>query len=56
MGWDEVNVFADTTADLRPAQAVANVIDYSISPEYLQAAGTALLSGRNFAAHDDQIR
>ena len=54
MGWDEVNVFADTTADLRPAKAVANVINYSISPEYFQAAGTALLSGRNFTAHDDK--
>lgn len=54
MGWDEVNVFADKTADLRPANAVADVIKYNISPEYLQAAGTALLSGRNFTWHDDK--
>ncbi|HEX8896086.1 MAG TPA: ABC transporter permease [Terriglobales bacterium] len=54
MGWDEVNVFADTTADLRPANAAAEVIKYSISPEYFQSAGTALLSGRNFTWHDDQ--
>jgi ABC-type antimicrobial peptide transport system permease subunit len=33
---------------------VANVIKYSISPEYFQAAGTALLSGRNFTWHDDK--
>ena len=54
MGWDEANIFADKTADLRPANAVANVIKYSISPEYFQAAGTALLSGRNFTWHDDK--
>jgi predicted permease len=54
MGWDEVNVFADKTVDLRPANAVAEFIKYSISPEYFQAAGTALLSGRNFTWHDDK--
>ena len=54
MGWDEVNVFADTTADLRPANAVAHVIMYNISPEYFQSAGTAVLSGRNFTWHDDK--
>jgi predicted permease len=54
MGWNEVNVFVDTTADLRPANAVANVIEYSISPQYFQSAGTALLSGRNFTWHDDK--
>jgi predicted permease len=54
MGWDEVKIFADKTADFRPADAVANVIKYSISPEYFQAAGTALLSGRNITWHDDK--
>lgn len=54
MGWDQVNVFADTTADLRSANASANVIKYCISPEYFQAAGTALLSGRNLTWHDDK--
>jgi hypothetical protein len=54
MGWDKVNVFADTTTDLRPGNAVAHVIKYSISPEYFQSAGTALLSGRNFTWHDDK--
>src|SRR5262249_52774922 len=54
MGWDEVNVFIDKTADLRPANAAANVIKYSISPEYFQSAGTELLSGRNFTWHDDK--
>src|SRR5262249_22292186 len=47
-------VFSDTTADLIPANALANALIYSISPEYFHAAGTALLSGRNFTLHDDQ--
>lgn len=53
MGWDEVNIFTATSADFRPANAAAHVLKYSISPEYFQAAGTALLSGRNFTRHDD---
>jgi predicted permease len=46
-------VFIDKTADLRPANAAAQVFLYKISPEYFHAAGTALLSGRSFAWHDD---
>ncbi len=29
-------------------------ITFSISPEYLRAAGTALLAGRDFTWHDDK--
>jgi predicted permease len=47
-------VFTDKTADLRPANAAAQVFLYKISPEYFHAAGTALLSGRNFTWHDDK--
>jgi predicted permease len=54
MGWDMENVFADTAADLKPANAAADVIKYRISLEYFQAAGTALLVGRNFSLHDDK--
>ena len=49
-----VNVFTDKTSDLRPANALALAITFKISPEYLHAAGTALLSGRNLTWHDDQ--
>ena len=47
-------VFSDKTADLRPANAAAEVFVYKISPQYFRAAGTALLSGRGFTWHDDK--
>ena len=46
IGWDDIDIFTDETSDLRPSNAAADAIFFSISPEYLQAAGTALLSGR----------
>jgi predicted permease len=53
MGWDPSDVFTDTTTDLRPANAAASAIRYCISPEYLDAARTSLLKGRNISSHDD---
>jgi predicted permease len=53
MGWGVSDVFTDTTTDLRPANAAAQAISYNISPEYLQAARTALLMGRNLSLRDD---
>ncbi len=50
----EANIFNDKTADLRPTNAAAHVIMLSISPEYLQAAGTPLLAGRDLTWHDDK--
>ncbi|MGA3226620.1 MAG: ABC transporter permease [Acidobacteriaceae bacterium] len=47
-------VYSDKTTDLRPSNATANAQMFSISPEYFNAAGTALLSGRTFTWHDDQ--
>jgi predicted permease len=47
-------VFTDKTADLRPANAAAEVFLYKISPEYFHAAGTVLLSGRSFTWHNDK--
>jgi predicted permease len=46
-------VFSEQTTDLRPANAVAEVVTFKVTPEYLRAAGTALLSGRTFSWHDD---
>lgn len=48
------DVFTDTSADLRPSHATASVVFYRVSPEYFTAAGTALLSGRDFTQHDDK--
>jgi predicted permease len=48
------NVFSDRTTDLRPSTAAASAFMYHISPEYLHAEGTTLLSGRAFTWHDDK--
>ena len=47
------NVFTAETADLRPSNAAAVSFLFKISPEYFNAARTALLSGRTFTWHDD---
>src|SRR5712692_8888357 len=50
----ESNVFTDKTTDLKPSNAAATAIRFSISPEYLRAAGTPVLAGRNLTSHDDK--
>src|SRR6516162_10997897 len=50
----ESNIFTDKTSDLRPANAAARVIKFSISPEYLQVARTPVLAGRDLTWHDDK--
>jgi predicted permease len=52
-GWSTMIVFKDETTDLRPANSVFPAITYKISPDYFQAAGTTLLSGRALTWHDD---
>ncbi len=47
-------VFTEKTTDLRAANAAADASLYHVSPEYLQAEGTTLLTGRTFTWHDDQ--
>jgi predicted permease len=53
LGWNPSYVFSDRATDMRPANAAGQAIEYRISPEYLQAAKTVLLAGRNFNWHDD---
>jgi predicted permease len=53
-GPGDSNVFRDNTSDLRPSNAAFNSNMFKISPQYFQAAGTALLSGRPFTWHDDK--
>jgi predicted permease len=50
----ESNIFTDKTADLRPSNAAARAMMFSISPEYLRVAGTPLLAGRDLTWHDDK--
>ncbi|HTU49722.1 MAG TPA: ABC transporter permease [Acidobacteriaceae bacterium] len=54
MGWAVSPVFTDKMTDLRPWNAAAQAITYKISPEYFQAAGTAMLAGRTFSWRDDK--
>ncbi len=41
-------VFTDATTDLRQSNAAAESYLFGVSPDYFQAAHTALLSGQNF--------
>jgi ABC-type antimicrobial peptide transport system permease subunit len=54
MGLTDVMVFSDRTADLRPVNATAHAYNFHVAPGYFRAAGTALLSGRDFTWHDDK--
>ena len=51
---DGSDVFTDATIDFRAANAATSAYVYHVSPEYLHAEGTVLLSGRHFSWHDDQ--
>jgi len=52
--YNDSYVFRDLATDLRPSNAVASPFSFRMSPEYFQAAGTALLAGRTFSWHDDK--
>jgi predicted permease len=46
-------VFEDSATDLRSSNAAADTVALNISPGYFRGAGTAVLAGRGFTAHDD---
>jgi predicted permease len=46
-------VFTEQTSDLRPANVAISPFRFDVSPGYLKAAGTTLLTGRDFTWHDD---
>jgi predicted permease len=50
---NESDIFTDASSDLRPSNAAARAVRFSVSPEYLGAAGTPLLAGRDLTWHDD---
>jgi predicted permease len=51
---DNSIVFTAETTDLRSSNAAGGVVMYKVSPGYFRAAGTVMLSGRDFTWHDDQ--
>jgi predicted permease len=53
-GANESNLFTDSTTDLRPSNAAAVVMLYSVSPGYFEAARTTMLMGRTLTWHDDK--
>ncbi len=52
MGAGRTIVFPGDATDLRPVNATAHPYLFQISPGYFHAAGTTLLSGRDFSWHD----
>lgn len=53
-GADRQPIFRENAADLTPLHAAISPYTYGISPEYLAAARTPLLAGRDFTWHDDK--
>src|SRR6185437_2252006 len=54
LGGGDSDFYSDATTDYRPTNALGDAMDYSISPGYLQAAGTRLLAGRDLNFSDDK--
>jgi predicted permease len=53
-GYNGSLVFDDSATDFRASKSAADSVVFCISPEYLRAAATTLLSGRTFTRHDDK--
>jgi predicted permease len=53
IGGGDSDVYSDSTTDFRPTNAAADAQNFSVSPDYFRAAGTALLAGRTFTMHDE---
>lgn len=48
------DVYRDQTTEFTPANVVADVMTFRISPGYFRAAQTTMLMGRPFSWHDDR--
>lgn len=53
LGGSDSDVYLDSTTDFRPNTAVADAMNYRISPGYLATSGMRLLAGRDITSHDD---
>jgi predicted permease len=53
IGASDSDVYTDATTDFRPTNTAADAQNFSVSPDYFSAAGTALLVGRTFTMHDE---
>ncbi|HTJ31457.1 MAG TPA: ABC transporter permease [Acidobacteriaceae bacterium] len=53
LGWSNYSIFRDDATEFTLSHATTDALAYSISPEYLEAAGTRLVAGRAFTLHDD---
>jgi ABC-type antimicrobial peptide transport system permease subunit len=53
-GVSSTPIYTDETTDLRPSNAAARAVLFSMSPEYFHAAGSSLLAGRTVTWHDDE--
>jgi predicted permease len=54
LGGGDSDVYSDATTDFRPTNAAADAQNFSVSPDYFRAAGTALLVGRALTMHDEE--
>jgi macrolide transport system ATP-binding/permease protein len=54
LGWSNSTVFSDSTTDYKLANALAEPMDYGVSPGYFEAAKTTVLMGRTFTWHDNE--
>ncbi len=53
LGGGDSYVFTDSTTDYRPVNMAADAMNYHVSPDYMAAAGTRLLAGRDLTMADD---
>lgn len=52
VGGNDSCVFHDSDTDFRPTNCRNDAQQFNVSPDYFQAAGTALLAGQIFTPHD----
>ena len=53
LGGGDSYVYSDTTTDFRPTNVAADAMNYHVSPDYMSAAGTRILAGRDLTMADD---